>query len=212
MDDLINDLADDAQEDQSSRIIRERRSSLYTISQGKILLFGGAGLLVLIILVVLLFLGGKETPSEDLSLIQARLTRMEARIKNASTLESRIQEIEEKENEIRQALLKTDLSIRTIKGDLNQIIEAFESLQKKMPPAPKKAEAPKKVEAPKPAKEAPKPQPETGYHVVSRGETLYRISRKYGISVDELRRLNNMGPNAPIYPGQKLLVVQQKKQ
>ncbi len=90
MDDLINDLADDGQENQGSRIRRERRSSLYTISQGKILLFGGAGLLVLIILVVLLFLGGKETPSEDLSLIQARLTRMEARIKAADALESRI--------------------------------------------------------------------------------------------------------------------------
>ena len=106
MDDLINDLADDAQENQSSRILRERRASLYTISQGKILLFGGAGLLVLIILVVLLFLGGKEAPSEDLSLIQARLTRMEARIKAAIAMESRIQQFEEKEKEVRQSLLK----------------------------------------------------------------------------------------------------------
>lgn len=206
MDDLINDLADDEQEIQSSRIIRERRSSLYTISQGKVLLFGGAGLLVLIILVVLLFLGGKETPSEDMSLIQARLSQMEARIKNASALESRIQEIEEKENEIRQSLLKTDLSIRTIKGDLNQLVEAFEGFQKKSPPAPKKVEAPKVV------KEVSKPQTDKSYHVVSRGETLYRISRKYGISVDDLRRLNNMDANAVIHPGQELLVVEQKKQ
>ncbi len=203
MDDLINDLADDGQENQSSRILRERRSSLYTISQGKILLFGGAGLLVLIILVVLLFLGGKEAPSEDLSLIQARLTRMEARIKAAGALESRIQQFEEKEKEVRQSLLKTDLSIRTIKGDLNQLIEAFEGLQKKTPPVPKKVEAPKAV------KEASIAQTEKGYHLVSRGETLYRISKKYGISVDDLRRLNNMDPNALIHPGQKLLVAPQ---
>ena len=202
MDDLINDLADDAQENQSSRILRERRSSLYTISQGKILLFGGAGLLVLIILVVLLFSGGKEAPSEDLSLIQARLTRMEARIKAATAMENRIQQFEEAEKEVRQSLLKTDLSIRTIKGDLNQLIEAFEGLQKKMPPVPKKVETPKSV------KEASIAQTEKGYHLVNRGETLYRISKKYGISVDDLRRLNNMDPNALIHPGQKLLVVQ----
>ena len=203
MDDLINDLADDAQENQSSRILRERRASLYTISQGKILLFGGAGLLVLIILVVLLFLGGKEAPSEDLSLIQARLTRMEERIKAAIAMESRIQQFEEKEKEVRQSLLKTDLSIRTIKGDLNQLIEAFEGLQKKTPPVPKKVEVPKSV------KEASIAQTEKDYHLVSRGETLYRISRKYGISVDDLRRLNNMDPNALIHPGQKLLVTPQ---
>jgi LysM repeat protein len=200
MDDLINDLADDAQENQSSRILRERRSSLYTISQGKILLFGGAGLLVLIILVVLLFLGGKEAPSEDLSLLQARLTRMEARIKATGVLENRIQQIEEQGKEVRQSLLKTDLSIRTIKGDLNQLIEAFEGSQKKTPPVPKKVEAPKSV------KEASIAQTEKGYHVVSRGETLYRISKEYGISVDDLRRLNNMDPKALIHPGQKLLV------
>ena len=205
MDDLINDLADDGQENQSSRILRERRSSLYTVSQGKILLFGGAGLLVLIILVVLLFLGGKEAPSEDLSLIQARLTRMEARIKAADALESRIQQFEEKEKDVRQSLLKTDLSIRTIKGDLNQLIEAFEGLQKKTRPVPQKVEAPKAV------KEASIAQTEKGYHLVSRGETLYRISKKYGISVDDLRRLNNMDPKALIHPGQKLLVVQKKE-
>ena len=203
MDDLINDLADDAQENQSSRILRERRSSLYTISQGKILLFGGAGLLVLIILVVLLFLGGKEAPSEDLSLLQARLTRMEARIKTTGALENRIQQIEEQGKEVRQSLLKTDLSIRTIKGDLNQLIEAFEGSQKKTPPVPKKVEVPKSV------KEASIAQTEKDYHLVSRGETLYRISRKYGISVDDLRRLNNMDPNALIHPGQKLLVTPQ---
>jgi LysM repeat protein len=203
MDDLINDLADDVQENQSSRIHRERRSSLYTISQGKILLFGGAGLLVLIILVVLLFLGGRGAPSEDLSLIQARLTQMEARIKAAIAMGNRLQQFEEKEKEVRQALLKTDLSIRTIKGDLNQLIEAFESLQKKTTPIPKKAEAPK------PVKEASIAQAEEGYHLVSRGETLYRISKKYGISVDDLRRLNNMDSNALIHPGQKLLVAPQ---
>jgi LysM repeat protein len=44
------------------------------------------------------------------------------------------------------------------------------------------------------------------YHEVKRGETLYRISKQYGLTVDELRRLNMLSPNQPIEAGQKLLV------
>ena len=49
------------------------------------------------------------------------------------------------------------------------------------------------------------------YHEVSKGETLYRISRKYGLSVDELQRLNNL-KNNQIYPKQKLLVTPDSQQ
>ena len=108
MDDLINDLAEDVKENQSSRIIRERRSSLQILSQGKILLFGGAGLLVLIVLVLLLFLGGNGDSKEDLSLIQTRLTLLEARIKNTGAFGDRIQQIEEQQMGVRQSLLKAD--------------------------------------------------------------------------------------------------------
>ena len=200
MDDLINDLAEDVKENQSSRIIRERRSSLQTLSQGKILLFGGAGLLVLIVLVLLLFIGGNGDSKEDLSLIQTRLTLLEARIKNTEALGDRIQQIEEQQMGVRQSLLKADRSIRSLKGDLTQLTEAFENSRKKTT-----AVAPK-AEVKQPAQEETISQPEKGYHVVSRGETLYRISKKYGIPVAKLRRLNNMDPSALIHPGQKLLI------
>ncbi|WP_028325097.1 LysM peptidoglycan-binding domain-containing protein [Desulfatirhabdium butyrativorans] len=44
------------------------------------------------------------------------------------------------------------------------------------------------------------------YHTVQPGETVFRISKQYGISQDELRKLNNLGPNDPIKIGQKLRV------
>jgi LysM repeat protein len=43
-------------------------------------------------------------------------------------------------------------------------------------------------------------------HTVKKGETLYRISRHYNLSVDQLRQYNKLQPNAAIYPGQKLNV------
>ena len=44
------------------------------------------------------------------------------------------------------------------------------------------------------------------YHQVRRGDSLSRIAQRYGITVNELRRLNNLRRNQFIYPGQKLLV------
>ena len=56
------------------------------------------------------------------------------------------------------------------------------------------------------AQQKPPSQAEGTYHVVRSGDTLSKISNQYGISVDELCRLNNMKKNDTIHPGQKLLV------
>ncbi len=44
------------------------------------------------------------------------------------------------------------------------------------------------------------------YHEVRRGETLSRIAQKYGISVEQLCRLNKITPKTVIRPGQRLLI------
>ena len=43
------------------------------------------------------------------------------------------------------------------------------------------------------------------YHTVEKGETLYRISKQYGVSVQDLKNWNNLGDNT-IHVGQKLVV------
>ena len=64
----------------------------------------------------------------------------------------------------------------------------------------------KKTEtAPAPQKE-PEPPKAATYHVVARGETLYRIALRYNMTVEELRRLNGLKPDHPILPGQRLLI------
>ena len=49
------------------------------------------------------------------------------------------------------------------------------------------------------------------YHDVRAGETLWGISRRYGLTVDELCRLNGLTPKEVIYPGQKLIVSLENK-
>ncbi|WP_420461072.1 glucosaminidase domain-containing protein [Neolewinella sp.] len=51
----------------------------------------------------------------------------------------------------------------------------------------------------------PVPAPGAGYHAVQSGDTLYGISRKYGVSVDELKRLNALTGNT-ISVGQQLRI------
>ncbi|MGD8982760.1 MAG: LysM domain-containing protein [Desulfobacteraceae bacterium] len=43
-------------------------------------------------------------------------------------------------------------------------------------------------------------------HQVEPGETLWNIAKRYGMSVEEIVRLNKLDPSETIYPGQKLLV------
>jgi LysM repeat protein len=45
-------------------------------------------------------------------------------------------------------------------------------------------------------------------HVVKPGETLYRISRQHGVSVDKIRKWNKL-PDDIIEVGQKLIIGQE---
>ena len=47
---------------------------------------------------------------------------------------------------------------------------------------------------------------QTAYHLVKKGESLYRISLNYNLTLDEIRKLNNLTASRQIFPGQKLLV------
>ena len=56
------------------------------------------------------------------------------------------------------------------------------------------------------AVEARKVLASSGAHTVRRGDSLYRISRIYGIKLENLFDWNSLGPKSRIYPGQKILV------
>lgn len=44
------------------------------------------------------------------------------------------------------------------------------------------------------------------YHTVSSGETLFAISKKYGVTIDQLKKWNNIGSQNIISVGQKLVI------
>jgi len=44
------------------------------------------------------------------------------------------------------------------------------------------------------------------YHVIARGQTLWRVSRIYGVDIDELARVNRISDARSLEVGQKLLI------
>ena len=67
-----------------------------------------------------------------------------------------------------------------------------------------------RVVAPRPsesrASARTKPAARRTNHTVRRGETLFRIASRYGVTVDALRRANQIGRGHVIRPGQRLAV------
>ena len=90
------------------------------------------------------------------------------------------------------------------------------TIQTPVKPEPELAEKPA-VTAPKPViqpkTDTPKPEMvKLIFHRVEKGETLYRISRKYGISVEELQKMNDMKKDdLLINVGQELIVRKEKQ-
>jgi LysM repeat protein len=80
------------------------------------------------------------------------------------------------------------------------------ALEKQKTPALEKQKAPAMESKGKPAPPKAAVAAEKRYHTVQKGETLYKISKKYGIRVEELRKLNNLSGSQSIKTGQKLLV------
>jgi len=106
------------------------------------------------------------------------------------SLERRIKQLEERLYRLDR--IEADLEqIKENNKQFNTFIDTFRTLE-----APSKSS---------PAQTAKK-QTKAVYHEVVAGETLYSISRRYGLTVDELRRLNKLEPEAIIHPAQRLLI------
>ena len=152
------------------------------------------GILLGILLVVnfaggVLYFFSKRPMGDEVRFLQSKVIELER--KNAE-LEKQLGELQGKIGAITPA---SDLILRM--DGLAQKVEALE----KQPTA----ESRKKPSPPS----KPAVSTEEQYHTVQKGETLYRISKKYGISVEELRKLNNLSEDQPIYTGQKLRISSQ---
>lgn len=168
------------------------------------LLVIAGGIFVFFILIIIYMTRDSSSGIEELqkrvSLLEERMSQAGGQSKNVSVMQEKIEG------------LRKEVSERTkqLESDLAKLRQEMESASAKAVPAATAVPAVKAVPTGKavtttrpPVAQPPKV---LKYHTVIQGETLFSISKKYGISVDELRRLNNLKPNQTIGTGQKLIV------
>jgi len=145
-------------------------------------------LLIFVFVGSILYLLSKLRTGGEPSPLQLRVTALEQKI---TGLEKQLGEL--------QGKVSTSGPDPALLQRVDVIAQKVEALEKqKQSTAEPKA---KPSTAPKPAVST-----EKQYHTVQKGDTLYRISKKYGISVKDLRKLNNLSGDQSLRTGQKLLV------
>jgi len=150
--------------------------------------------ILLVIFLVLIFAGGilyflgRGTPSSEVGPLQSKVVALEQRI---ARLEKQIPEL--------QGKISTPGPDLGLVQRLDTLTQKVEALEKPKQPAPEPKAKPSTPS--KPAASA-----EKKYHTVQKGDTLYGISKKYGIGVGELRKLNNLSADQSLRTGQKLMV------
>ena len=155
----------------------------------------GIVLFALVVLFILFFpRGDKQAGESYLAAVEQRLLFLEEKtaamesseaLSSNAGFEKQIQKLEQ-----RIASLEGSHSLR-----MNQLENQLKRIKRSSG-----VSSTKKAAASAPLKAAGK------YHTVKKGETVYRIGLKYGLKPDEVRRLNKLGKDDKIFPGQRLII------
>jgi len=151
-----------------------------------------------------------EGPEKRLQLLEKRIENLESQVVRLNELNEKWIVLESRNQKLQTALERVERMETSINRRLDELRRDVNALGKtgsaassesagKPDTAPSKA-APQPASPSQPtADEAPK------MHAVQAGETLYSISRKYGLSVEELKKNNNLQDNT-IRVGQELRI------
>ncbi len=134
-----------------------------------------------------------------------RATNTKGDTKGEETLASKMAALEQKVTGLEAQI--TELLGKSNKGATDPfLLHQVEVLAQKVEALEKRGQQPGVESQTRPAPTKPTVTAQKKYHTVQKGETLLKIGKKYGIAVEELRKLNNLSKGQSIKIGQKLLV------
>jgi LysM repeat protein len=199
MDTLESDFEVDFSDEEGFSVRRknkENRSSGKPSGKSGLSLLIGVVIFGLVVLVVLFQRSSNIDSGIKLKSLERRIKQIEERLYKLDWIEENLEQIKEKNKQF-----------NSFKDTFAKPITPPKSTTTEKPITPPKSTTAKKPITPPESSTAQtaEKQTKTVYHEVLAGETLYRISLRYGITVDELRRLNKL-PDATIYPKQRLLI------
>jgi len=185
-----------------------KKSFLDRVSLPGVLIAAGC---LVVILLLSFFLVRIQTSGMRTRMValEDRIESIENRLLNADSLPEVGSQLEAQGKQLAALNSRINRVEATMPTIVDQIKKELDTLQRKTVDLKSQPTANKPAAEPK-ASVSAKPPAQPVYHTVSKGETLYGISRtykdRYGLSVEKIREINNLAPNAPIHPGQKLIV------
>lgn len=158
--------------------------------------------IILILLYIFLPAGQDNQGPAQLKGLEARLDQVEKRMLKLEGVGERVLNLEKSLKDNKTLEKQMDRLEGSIAKRLDQVDKELLQLRKELQTKPAKAPVAPSTNQQK--SEAP-PQA-TQQHIVKKGDTLYSISRSYGLTVDRLRTINKLDKNSVIFVGQKLTV------
>ena len=159
-------------------------------------------IIALVVVIIILLNGGSDSATANkLAALEDRLQQLEQRFDKYTSMDEKVTRIWEQAKSFEKFKDRFDRSEASTSLRMDHLTMSLETLQKQLNE--------KQTTRQTTPKETDKTQPvesKVHYHMVTAGDTLYSISKKYNVSVDELRRLNQMTADSIIVPGQKLVV------
>ncbi len=190
-----DDLGREADYGSSGDIYRKKSILPYVI--------GGVAILVLVVVVTLMLAGPPNgADANRMQAMEAKIRGLEKRLATIGAIDQALTRLDTQQEKLDALTRRLDQFETTVNTQLDQVIKELGILHQKTDrPRTAGKTAGRKTAGPAKTVSAKKrPQ----YHTVAAGETLYRISRRYGLTVKQLQQYNNIGPKAAIHPGQKL--------
>ena len=161
---------------------------------------GISGVILTILIVWFFFPRNISMSSEQLKILESRLGALENKLRRFEKINDHLIRLENQTKKFAHAVDRFDQfeTSTVLRMDvLSKELLALQNVKREVKPV-----------RPKTAVEEGKKEEKTAtkYHIVRAGETLYSISRGYGLSVDALRKYNGLKKDITIYPGQKLVI------
>ena len=161
-------------------------------------IIGGVGLFLIVVILIFALAGPNDIDRQQLQALDERIQGLEKRLATIGLIDQALARIDNNEKELSLIMERVDRFEGTVTTQIDQIIKELGKLHQKTGSTP----APP-VKTKPPVAESTSEKQEI-IHEVRAGDTLYSISRRYGLTVDQLRAYNNIGKDAAIRPGQKL--------
>ena len=167
------------------------------------LLIGAIVALIIALLALIMGGGAGRGSSQQMAQLEERIQTLEERLDKFEAIDEKVTRIWEQAKSFETFKDRFERSEASMSLRMDHLTMSLESMQKQLGKVHAPVAATVKTTAPK---TAPSTTPQPQYHVVQSGDTLYSISKKYNLEVDQLLQLNHMNPDSVIQPGQKLIV------